>query len=109
MADTKKPAPEIEPEASDAVLDEDYAEVNVLNRYGVFSGRNMAASTWALNGFPRFVTLTDKNIILRTKQEAYRLAAWLVVVAERHDLPDEEKAHSLDTVIAAVEEHTDKS
>jgi hypothetical protein len=78
--------------------------VDTTNFFAVHAGSNMEQSTWAQKGLGKWVSIgANIPVVCRTKQAAYRLAAWLVVLAEANDLPDEEVASDLDAVIAAVE------
>lgn len=91
---------------ADATVDPAESEIPVdtTNAYAVHAGTNMMHSTHAMAGRAKWVAIgAQVKVAVRTKQEAYRLAAWLVVLAEANDLPDEEGAHDFDTVIEAVE------
>ena len=79
-------------------------QIDTTNLYAVHTGTNMDTSSWATVDRAKWVAIgSSTRVVCRTKQEAYRLAAWLVVLAEESDLPDEDGAHSLDDVIASVE------
>lgn len=63
-------------------------EINCFNEWGIGSQQNLANHSASVSGFPRFVRQTAPGIpLFRTKQAAYRYAAWLLSLAEM--LPDE--------------------
>lgn len=81
--------------------------VDITNFFAAHAGSNMAQSTWAQQGRGKWVSIgANIPVVCRTKQAAYRLAAWLVALAEENELPDEEGAHDFDTVLTAIEDRT---
>jgi hypothetical protein len=76
--------------------------VNTTNDYALGAGQNMPNHSTTMNGRGNFVKPMIPTLpIFRTKQEAYRFTAWLLLMADNH-LPDEEGAHTLEEVTAAV-------
>jgi len=76
--------------------------VNTLNEYAIGYGKNLDNHSSALAGRAGFIRqMTGDVPTFRTKQEAYRYAAYLVSMAEV--LPDEDGAHEFDEVLAAVQ------
>lgn len=75
----------------------------MLNSYVVTRGENLPNHSTSLAGKGKFVGISTYPVQLRTAQEAYRLAAWLIVMAEGH-LPNEDGAeeHTAEVVLAAV-------
>lgn len=74
--------------------------VNRVNELGLSAGENLPNHSTSLAGRAKFVRQVQPNVpTFRTKQEAFRYAAWLVTLAEIH-LPDEEGAelHTFEVV-----------
>lgn len=63
------------------------------NQFMVRAGQNLPNHSLARVGLEKFVAFSDVQgnvtIVLRTRQEVYRLVAWLLSVADAHALPDE--------------------
>lgn len=76
----------------------DYIET--INEFAVRQGRNMTNHTAAMSGQPKYVQVGP--YIMRTKQRVYRLAAWLIMMADASDLPDEPGAHTFEQVKEAI-------
>ncbi len=75
--------------------------VNTFNEYAIGYNRNLDNTTHALNGRAGFIRQQVDGVpTFRTKQEAYRYAAYLVSMAEV--LPDEDGAHDFETVLNAI-------
>lgn len=81
------------------MTDEQTPPVNTINEFIVTAGQNLPNHSTSLAGFPKFIR-TAILPMCRTKQAAYRLAAWLLVMAE--SLPDEPGNHSFDEVQEAI-------
>ena len=76
--------------------------VNTLNEWAISSGQNMENTTYAMNDRAKFIRQGDPRVpTFRTKQEAFRYAAYLVTMAAL--LPDEEGAHDFEEVIHAIQ------
>lgn len=76
--------------------------VNTLNEYAICSGQNMDNTTFAMNGRAKFIRQGQPSVpTFRTKQAAFRYAAYLITMAEI--LPDEEGAHDFEEVIHAIQ------
>lgn len=81
--------------------------VNTANEYNVRSGMNMANHSTSRRGRAKFVRQMNPTVpTFRTKQEAYRYAAWIVAMAEHVALPDEDDQEGVefDQVLVAVED-----
>jgi len=79
-------------------------EVDTKNEYGLSAGSNLPNHSVSIAGRSKFVRQVVPNVpTFRTKQEAYRFAAWLTEMAEVH-LPDEEGAelHTFEAVRDAI-------
>jgi hypothetical protein len=101
MATRRKPTT-----ADDVVNHEaeiEYADIAIdtTNEYALHSGTNMPNHSTTLSGRGKFVRTGAERPIFRTKQAAYRYAAWLLCLAEA--LPDEDDAVSFEQVLEAVE------
>lgn len=76
--------------------------VNTENEWAIHKGQNLPNSTWAMNGRAKYVMVGTIAVpLFRTRQQAYRFAAWLVTMAEV--LPDEEQPDDWETVLEAVQ------
>lgn len=99
---TEPPAePEIKSEASSAEVVQ--AEADATNEWLITAGENLSNHSASLRGQGKYVAITRTDLLLRTKQQVFRLIAWLLVLAEANGLPDEDVASTLDEVIDAVE------
>jgi len=79
-------------------------EVNTANELGLSAGSNLPNHSTSMAGRSKFVRQVQPSVpTFRTKQEAYRYAAWLTEMAEVH-LPDEEGAelHTFEAVRDAI-------
>lgn len=76
--------------------------VNTSNDLLIGVGTNLPNSSYAAEGLATFVTIMRPGgyPVFRTKQAAYRVAAWLVALADV--LPDEELPSAFDEVLNAV-------
>lgn len=77
---------------------------NTLNEWLIGTGTNLPNHTSSIAGRGSFVRQSRPEIpTFRTKQEAYRYAAWLITLAELH-LPDESptETYAFDEVLVAV-------
>lgn len=77
-------------------------EVNTANEYLFSSGINLMHSSLARRGRAKYIIPAFPIGPLRTKQAAYRLAAWVKVMAETHGLPEEEGAHTFSEIEEAI-------
>lgn len=77
--------------------------VNTLNEFAVQAGQNLANHSASLAGYSKFIKLGTPVVLCRTKQEAYRLSAYLRTMADAHGLPDEPGEHTYDQVEAAIQ------
>lgn len=80
-------------------------EINTLNEYGLSAGENLPNHSTAMRGRAKFIRQVQPNVpTFRTKQEAYRFAAWLVEMAEVH-LPDEDgcELHTFEAMRHAIQ------
>lgn len=81
----------------------DYDSVSTDNEYAIQVGENLPNHTFSLRGRGKFVQQGFPSVPqFRTRQQAYRYAAYLVTLAENH-LPDEEVASSFEEIKAAIE------
>lgn len=72
------------------------------NEFAVHKGENLPNHTVSMNGFPKFVKIGDvQNATLRTRQQAYRLCAYILSMAIL--LPDEDGSHSFEEVQEAIQ------
>ena len=78
--------------------------INTVNEFMVSTGQNLPNHSSSLAGLPKFVSIIGggKPMQFRTKQTIYRLAAWLLCLAEVKDLPDEPGAHTFEQVLEAI-------
>lgn len=75
--------------------------VNTMNEFALSFGQNMPNHSWSQIGRGKFVRVgTPDPCIWRTKQSAFRFAAWLATMAEM--LPDEEGMHTLEQITEAI-------
>lgn len=79
--------------------------VNTANDYGLGVGKNLDNHSTSLAGRGKFVRQTMPSLpTFRTRQEAFRYAAWLLVLTEAQQLPDEDGAHEFEEVLDAVQQ-----
>ena len=87
------------------MADEEYIKsVETLNDHLLGAGENLPNHSMSLMGRGKFVRQQISQVpTFRTRQAAYRYAAYLLVLAETH-LPDEEgaEAHTFEVVSAAI-------
>ncbi len=84
-------------------MSEQIGEVPVKtdNEYALYMSENLPNHSASLKGRAKFISQgRTSHPLFRTRQEAYRYAAWLISMAEI--LPDEEGAHSFEVVLNAV-------
>lgn len=84
--------------------------VNTLNEWAISAGQNMENHTESIAGRRHFVRQMNREVpTFRTKQAAFRYAAYLVTLAENVKtasgvgLPDEEGAHTYEEVLHAIQ------
>lgn len=76
--------------------------VNTLNEWAIGYGKNLDNHSSALAGRAGFIRQMDGTVpTFRTKQEAYRYAAYLISMAEV--LPDEDGEHTFEEVLSAIQ------
>jgi hypothetical protein len=78
--------------------------VDTQNSYMLSAGQNLPNHSTSMAGRGKFVRQALGKIPeFRTKQQAYRYAAWLITMADSW-LPDEEgcESHDFPTVLAAI-------
>lgn len=80
--------------------------IDTKNEFNIRSGVNLANHSASLRGRAKFIKpMTDVTAVHRTRQSAYRHAAWLVVMADRAELPDEDdQPFEFDDILSAVEQ-----
>lgn len=86
-------------------MSDEATEVKVItdNEYAIGAGQNLPNHSTSMNGRGRFVRQTlDRFPTFRTKQQAYRYAAWIIEMAGVH-LPDEAGAHTFEQVREAIQ------
>lgn len=79
--------------------------IETVNEYAIHSGQNLPNHSMSIAGLGKFVRQGMEGApIFRTKQAAYRYAAWLITVAEI-SLPDEEgcEEHDFAAILAAIQ------
>lgn len=65
-------------------------EIQTQNDFALCAGQNLPNHSTSMIGRGRFVRQGKSEVpIFRTKQDAYRYAAWLILLAEVH-LPDDD-------------------
>lgn len=75
--------------------------VNTVNEYILMTGQNLPNHSTSLAGRGKYVKVgRHGEPIYRTKQEAYRYAAYLLTMADT--LPDEDGAHTYQEVEEAI-------
>lgn len=72
-----------------------------FNEYMVGKGKNLPNHVLSVSGLGKFIRGIDprsgSNIfVARTRQQAYRLAAWVLIMAEIANLPDERSEDDID-------------
>lgn len=78
--------------------------VDIANEFAVITGKSMMNNTASAGNRQNFISITSPvDRPFRTKQRAFRLAAWLVHMAELN-LPDEDMPSTFEDVLAAIEE-----
>lgn len=80
------------PEDIEQPLTDAEMKIAARNEFSILSGRNLDNHSAALKGRPWFVQSGhgSKMPVFRTKQEIYRMTAWLLKYAEIAELPDED-------------------
>lgn len=101
MAGKEKPAP---------VPATKQVPVNTLNEYAISTGQNMDNHTMSMSGRKHFVRQMVPDVpTFRTKQAAYRYAAYILTLADNTltadgpGLPDEDGAHTFEEVLHAIQ------
>jgi len=87
------------------VSDIEEFEVDTTNEFAVGFGQNLPNHSTSLAGRGKFVRQSSPEFpVFRTKQQAYRYAAYLVELADGADLPDEDGAeeHTFEVVRNAI-------
>lgn len=75
--------------------------VSTQNEFDLTAGENLPNHTTSMMGRGKFVTAgAHRPMIWRTKQSAYRFAAWLLALAEV--LPNEPGEHTYPEVEVAI-------
>lgn len=98
MAGKAKPATQ---PGQESIVDE--VPVNTLNEFAISAGQNLDNHTASMSGRGKFVRQMMPTVpTFRTKQEAFRYAAYLVTMAESH-LPDEDGEHTYEQVLHAIQ------
>lgn len=80
------------------------ADVETINEFAISAGENLPNHTMSARGLGKYVQQgMPVYPVFRTRQAAYRYAAWIITMAEIH-LPDEEGAegHDFDAVHNAI-------
>lgn len=76
------------------------------NTLGITAGQNMPNNSAALRGEPKYVTsgvyARGALPIFRRKQEVYRIAAWLVVMADHLESQQEPGGHTFEQILEAI-------
>jgi hypothetical protein len=86
------------------------SEVNIANDALAMAGENLANNTLSMKGLGKWVRIGGGTgygpSTFRTRQSVYRAVAWLLVLTEKHDLPDEtdipELADSFSAILRGV-------
>jgi hypothetical protein len=82
----------------------DPTPIDTINEYAMSAGQNLPNHSTSIAGRGRFVRQSIPDVpTFRTKQQAYRYAAWLIEMAGNH-LPDEDgcELHTFEEVRAAI-------
>lgn len=77
-----------------------FIQIDVTNEFALHTGTNLPNHSTTLSGRGKFVRVGSERPLFRTKQSAYRFAAWLLVMSDV--LPDEDAAVSFEEVLDAV-------
>lgn len=111
MADVNKPMATVMGNAADMLVaaraleaQEAAQVINTLNEYGLGAGQNLPNHSTSMRGrgaFVRPLPTFDQLPTFRTKQEAYRFAAWLLILSDSH-LPNEPGDHTFEQVTEAI-------
>ena len=76
------------------------------NEMGICAGSNLPNNSASLRGFPKYITsmVTPRGQLplFRTKQEALRVAAWLVLMADHLDTQQEAGNHTFEQILEAI-------
>jgi hypothetical protein len=78
--------------------------IDTINEYAMSAGQNLPNHSTSIAGRGRFVRQGVPEVpTFRTKQQAFRYAAWLIEMAGNH-LPDEDgcASHTFEEVRAAI-------
>lgn len=76
---------------------------DTVNDFVVIGGQNLPNHSQSLKGRAKFIAFGRNDLpAIRTKQHAYRVAAYLLQMAEIQDLPNEEGAHTFEEVREAI-------
>lgn len=78
-------------------------EIDTTNEYAIHTGQNLPNHSMSMLGLGKFVRQgMQGEPTFRSRQAAYRYAAWLITVAEV--LPNEEgcEEHDFDAILSAV-------
>ena len=71
------------------------------NEFILTGGQNLPNHSQTIKGLGKFVKVGVPSVVLfRTRQAAYRFAAWLLCMADT--LPDEPGEHEFDEILEAV-------
>lgn len=89
-----------------AAESEESTAIDIKNEFNVRSGKNLPNHSAAMRGHAKFVKpMRDGMPTFRTRQSAYRFAAWLIAVTDQVELPDEEdQPFEFEDILMAVNE-----
>lgn len=82
-------------------VEESAFPVKTDNEYAIGSGTNLPNHTTTLAGRGNFVQFGMGPKAFRTRQEVYRVCAWLLTAADT--LPDEDEEHTFEEVMEAIQ------
>jgi len=84
------------------MADDTTPEIDTTNEWLLSLGTHLPNHSQSIAGRPKFVApvLSQRQLVFRTKQQAYRFASYLIELAD--SLADEEGEHSFDEVLDAV-------
>lgn len=91
------------------MADEQEIEIKTDNEYAVSRGQSMRNSTAAMQGLGAWIKpmaqMPHDPFLFRTKQKAYRFAAWITAMADLN-LPDEDgqEGVTFDEILEAIKD-----
>ena len=84
-------------------IEEKFPPIDTTNEFALGAGSNLPNHSETIKGRGKYVKVcTPAYVLFRTRQSAYRFAAWLIVLADT--LPHEPGEHDFLAVLEAVQD-----